>query len=173
MSDKPDTSGDDAPPATPSEADDSNTADADRGSGVEPEGANAEGQPDSDDGSGGEVVSAEVQRCRTVALLCYVISIVSIVPIITRDNEYTLYHAKQGLLLFIAIVAGPVVFTVLMITLSAVGLGTLVTLISWAYWIAVIVLVVIGAMNAWKGLRSPLPVIGPFAEKLFRGITKV
>lgn len=173
MSDKPDTSGDDAPPATPSEADDSNTADADRGSGVEPEGANAEGQPDSDDGSGGEAVSAEVQRARTVALLCYVISIVSILPIITRDNEYTLYHAKQGLFLFILLLAGSFLFPVLATALSVVGLGFVVTLISPAYWIALIVLVVIGAMNAWKGLRSPLPVIGPFAEKLFRGITKV
>lgn len=172
MSEKPNTSGD-APPAPPSETDDSSTADADRASETAPEDADAEGQPASDDGSAGEAVSAEVQRCRTVALLCYVISIVSIVPIITRDNEYTLYHAKQGLFLFILLLAGSFLFPVLATALSVVGLGFVVTLISPAYWIALIVLVVIGAMNAWKGLRSPLPVIGTFAEKLFRGITKV
>lgn len=120
-----------------------------------------------------EAVSAkEAEDGKIFALLCYIIMIFSIVPIIQRDNAFSLYHAKQGLILLIAAIVGNIALTIVWIVLGIVGLDIVGTILSLAFMVAVIALIVIGAMNAWNGRQRPLPVIGPFGEKLFKGMKK-
>jgi uncharacterized membrane protein len=88
---------------------------------------------------------------RALAALSY-LSFLFILPgILTPQDEFARYHAKQGLKLFIfGIIAD--------LLISAFGLGFLV-------WIARIYLAVRGISNAINGRKEPLPSIGTIGDK--------
>jgi uncharacterized membrane protein len=90
----------------------------------------------------------------TMAVIAY---IVFFVPLLTdaKDDPFVKYHVKQGLMLLIAGVAVWLIINVLPI----IGL-----LIAPILDIAIIVLLVIGIMNAVNGVEKPLPFIGHYAE---------
>lgn len=94
----------------------------------------------------------DVEENKLMAALSY-LWIMWLVPLlIKRDSAYTQYHAKQGLMLFIA--------------------ESLSVLISWipvvniCVFIFLIFLAVIGITNALKGAAVPLPVVGKFVHYL-------
>ena len=74
-------------------------------------------------------------------------SILFVLPYIFRkDDDFAMYHAKQGRNLFIAGIIGDIVGGLL-------GLG-------WLVGLARILLALIGISNVIKGLKKPLPFIG-------------
>jgi len=84
------------------------------------------------------------------------IGILFLIPLlVSKDNAFAQFHAKQGLVLFIAEVA-----TMLIAWIPI--LGWLVGFIAWIIWI---ILSLIGIMNVLGGKQVPLPIIGKFAEK--------
>jgi uncharacterized membrane protein len=89
-----------------------------------------------------------------MAVLAY---IVFFVPLLTdaKDDPFVKYHVKQGLMLLIAGIAVWLIINVLPI----IGL-----LIAPILDIAIIVLLVMGIMNAINGVEKPLPFIGSYAE---------
>lgn len=112
----------------------------------------------------------EVEEGKAFAILSYVLAFVSLpfflVPLIMRNNDFALYHAKQCLLLWIAGAAGSMVCGLL--SLACIGL-----LMFPLLFIALLVLAIMGLMTASKGEVKPLPVIGKYAEDWFKGIRKV
>ena len=89
------------------------------------------------------------------AILSY-IGILFLVPLLMcKDNRFAQFHAKQGMVLFIAEVA------TMMIAWIPI-LGWLAGFIAWITWI---ILSLIGIMNVLGGKQVPLPIIGKFAEK--------
>jgi len=44
----------------------------------------------------------EVEEGKVFAILGYIIPILCLIPLITRNNEFSLYHGKQVLLIWIA-----------------------------------------------------------------------
>lgn len=117
------------------------------------------------------VFSKEVEEGRTFAILSYALGIISLpfflVPLIMRNNEFSLYHSKQCLILGLCCIAVGVVGTVL----------TPVFCIGIVLWIVglifLLVLDIMGLVNAVKGEQKPVPVIGKYAEDWFKGLTKV
>jgi uncharacterized membrane protein len=111
----------------------------------------------------------EIEEGKSFAVLSYVLSFIGLpfflIPLIMRNNEYSLYHAKQCLILWIGGLVGGVVSGMLM----AVCIGAI---LAPAVWIAMIVFCVMGLMNATKGLMKPLPLIGKFGEEWFKGLKK-
>ena len=86
--------------------------------------------------------------------------ILFLVPLLAKkDNKFALYHAKQGLILFIAEIVIWVVAFILMF----------IRFVGWAIaailWIAILVLFIIGIVNAATGKYKALPLIGQIAEK--------
>lgn len=74
------------------------------------------------------------------------------VPLLTdaKNDPFVKFHVKQGLTLFIA--------------------GFIISILSWmpiVRWLnaAIIILLIVGVMNAANGREKPLPLIGRFAEK--------
>ena len=89
------------------------------------------------------------------AILSY-IGILFLVPLLVcKDNAFAQFHAKQGLVLFIAEIA-----TMLIAWIPI--LGWLVGLVAWIVWL---VLSIIGIINVVNGKQVPLPIIGKFAGK--------
>lgn len=105
----------------------------------------------------------EIDDGKVFAILGYIISILCIVPLIQRDNAFSLYHAKQVLLLIIA--------CVVLIVVNVIPCAGQIT--SQIGFLVIFVLDIIGLVYACKGEAKPIPVIGKLAEQWFKGITKV
>lgn len=89
-----------------------------------------------------------------MAIVAYVLFFI---PLLTdaKNDPFVKYHVKQGLVLFIASVGVMIISRVLMIYVFA-----------WILNIGLLVLFVIGIMNAINGKEVPLPFIGQFADKI-------
>ena len=108
------------------------------------------------------VSAKEIEEGKVFAILSYVIPLFFLVPLIQRNNDFSLYHAKQVLLLAICAI---VLHAVLAASCFLVFLTPIASL-------AVLVFVVLGLINAVKGEIKPIPLIGSFAEKWFAGLKK-
>jgi uncharacterized membrane protein len=102
---------------------------------------------------------ADIEQNKVMAILAY-IGILVIVPLLAaKQSPYARYHTVQGFNLFVIAVACYIVLQILMAILplfvSAI-LSFLFSLLS----IALLVLAIIGIINAAQGKAKELPVIG-------------
>lgn len=101
--------------------------------------------------------SKDVEENKVWAAIGY-LGILFLIPLLAKkDSPYAQYHAKQGLALFIA---GLIV-----------GVASALPLIGWFLiapigGILLLILFIIGLINALGGKTQPLPVIGKMAEGL-------
>jgi uncharacterized membrane protein len=84
-----------------------------------------------------------------------------------RDNDFSLYHAKQCMMIWIAGLAGGMISS-LLIAVFCLGILTGIAL-----GIFIIVITIMGLTNATKGIMKPLPLIGKYSDEWFKGISKV
>ncbi len=116
------------------------------------------------------VDAKEFEEGKIFAILSYVLSLVGIpfflIPLIMRNNEYALYHAKQCLMLCIA---GIILFTI-SAPLCAICIGFILLP---AAGIFLLVLTIMGLINATKPELKPIPLLGKLADNWFKGIKKV
>ena len=105
----------------------------------------------------------DAQDNKVMAILAY-IGILVLVPIFAaKESPFARFHANQGLVLFIAMVAFSIIAQVVTIVLVMIApalalIGTLLSLVS----IVFIVLAIIGIINAAKGEAKELPIIGKY-----------
>jgi len=101
-----------------------------------------------------ENIAQNQQKNTGMAVIAY---IVFFIPLLTesKNDPFVKYHVKQGLTLFIA----GVIVWLIMIVIPILGL-----LIAPILNIILLVLLVLGIINAAKGLEKPLPLIGQFAD---------
>lgn len=108
------------------------------------------------------IPAQEIDEGKVFAILSYIIPILFIVPLIQKNNAFSLYHAKQVMLLIIASLA--------------IGFVNVIPCLGQIVWavgaLFLFVLGIIGLINAIKGEAKPIPLIGKFAEEWFKGITK-
>ena len=113
---------------------------------------------------------ADTQEGKVFAILSYALSFVSLpfflVPLIMRNNAFALYHAKQSLMIWLAGIA----VSIVSIILTAICIGPILGLVGGVF---LLVLNVMGLVNAAKCEAKPLPLIGKWAEDWFKGIQKV
>ena len=114
--------------------------------------------------------SREVEEGKVFAILSYALSIIGLpfflIPLIMRNNEFSLYHAKQTLIIWLAGIAAGIVSGILSFICIGIVLGV-------AAAIFLLVLTIMGLINAAQGEEKPLPLIGQWGEEWFKGITKV
>lgn len=90
-----------------------------------------------------------------IAILSY-LGILFLIPLlVSKDNRFVQFHAKQGLVLFIVEII--------------IALIAWIPIIGWIgapiLWIICLVLSIIGIVNVVTGKQNPLPIIGKFAGK--------
>ncbi len=96
------------------------------------------------------------------SLLCYLISIIGVLIVLLTKKErtnFSLYHAKQGLVLFIVEIIISIIASLFM-WIPFIG-----WLIYTVLWILMLVLVILGSINSLKGETKELPIIGKYARK--------
>lgn len=95
---------------------------------------------------------ADVEKNKGMAILAYIIFFIPLLA--AKESKFAMYHANQGLILFLAAIIANVV-------------GTIIPLIGWFLILpianlAIIILAVLGIINAAQGQMKPLPLIGQF-----------
>ncbi len=112
---------------------------------------------------------ADVDEGKVFAILSYALSFLGIpfflVPLIMRNNDFSLFHAKQCLILWLGGIAASVVG----VPLTAVCIGRIILPVAGIF---LLVLGLMGLINAVKGLQKPLPLIGKWGVDWFKGIKK-
>jgi uncharacterized membrane protein len=107
-----------------------------------------------------------VQEDKTVAILAYCTLIGYIIAIVLHGNNKTklgTYHLRQATGLLIIAVGYWIVSLILMFIPF---LGFLFAIISPFVGLGILVLLILGIMNAANGQEKPVPLVGPFAEKM-------
>lgn len=105
----------------------------------------------------------EVEEGKVFAILGYIIPILCLIPLIQRDNAFSLFHGKQVLVLWLG-----------MMVMSLVNIVPCLGQIIWACCaILVLVLDIMGLVAAIKGEMTPIPIVGGWAADWFKGITKI
>jgi uncharacterized membrane protein len=116
------------------------------------------------------VFPPEVEEGRSIAVLSYALLIGMVpyffLPLVWRNNEFTLYHAKQCHAIWVAalvllVIAAPLMFICIGFIIAAVAI------------IGALILCIQGIMNALKGEIKPLPIVGKWGEEWFKGVRRV
>ncbi len=95
----------------------------------------------------------DAEKNKGIAISAYFIFFLPLLA--AKDSKFAIYHANQGLNLFLFALIG---WTVSFVT-AFILIGFLIGLI---VWIAIIVFLILGVINAAKGEMKPLPLIGKF-----------
>jgi uncharacterized membrane protein len=97
-----------------------------------------------------------------MGVLAY-LGILCLIPLLAaKDSEFAQFHAKQGVTLFaieigIVLLQWVIGFIALM---GGFGFFALISLLVWIVWLGVLVLSVIGIINAVGKKMTPLPIVG-------------
>ncbi len=92
-----------------------------------------------------------------------------LVPMLAaKENRYAQYHARQGATLWITVAGASIAAFILQTVASMVSgmLAQAIGCLSLIVFLPLLVLMVIGIVNALQGQAKELPVIGQFASKL-------
>ncbi len=97
-----------------------------------------------------EIDQEDVEKNKSFAILAYIIFLIPL--LLARESKYAMYHANQGLILFLAAV-------ILNVFSSFIPFIGKFLIIPFGY-LALIILAVLGIVNASKGEMKALPIIG-------------
>ena len=86
-----------------------------------------------------------------MAIIAYIIFFIPL--LVGHRSPFVTYHTNQGTILFIVAILGQIILAIIPI------IGGILTLL---YSLAIIVLVIMGIMNAARDKMKPLPLIGHF-----------
>ena len=104
---------------------------------------------------------SDIEQNKTMAILSY-FGILVLIPIfVTPNSKFVRFHANQGLILFIIEVAFIIVQAILRGIIFAISwrLSFLLTIVS-LIWIPLVILAILGIVNAVNGRAKELPIIG-------------
>ncbi|MDR3309664.1 MAG: zinc ribbon domain-containing protein, partial [Tannerella sp.] len=101
----------------------------------------------------------DAEANKLMAILAY-LGILVLVPILAaKESPFARFHANQGLLLLLTSIVGGIVVGILATILAFVSVVLAGALYS-VFYLAILALAIIGIINAVKGEKKELPVIG-------------
>ena len=110
---------------------------------------------------------------KTVAIIAYVTFIGFIVALVLNNgpkkNALGQFHLRQALGLIIFWVAGLTLFVILGLTFSHGLFGLVINLACRGYFIGLLVLFILGLVDAVNGRRKPVPVVGELIQQKLAG----
>ncbi|MCX6783775.1 MAG: DUF4870 domain-containing protein [candidate division WWE3 bacterium] len=84
-----------------------------------------------------------------MAAISYLWILSIVMYFVKKDDEFVRFHAKQGMVLFIAELV-----------------CTIIPVINFFAWIVFLIIAIVAASKAYKGERWVMPVVGGIAEKI-------
>ncbi len=120
---------------------------------------------------------AEIADGKALSVISYALNFIGIpffvVPLIMRSDRFSLYHAKQCLILWLVAIIGGIAWkiVVMIIGLVTCGIGFLVALpLTIMLVVGLWVINILGLINAANGRCAPHWLIGTLGENWFAGI---
>jgi uncharacterized membrane protein len=104
----------------------------------------------------------DIEKNKVMAIMAYIIWLVPYFG--AKDSKFAMYHAKQGLVLFIASIALYIAYWLLWRILPWSMWG-FISLVSTVFSLAILALAIIGIINASKGEAKELPIIGQYSKR--------
>jgi len=120
----------------------------------------------------------QINEGKSLAWLAY-LGILFLIPLLAhKDNPFSKYHARQGMVLFFVEVALGIVWGILYAIALAIAFGiggvgfclVLVWIIMPLAYLFVGILALIGLIQALSGKFWKMPILGNLAEKWFKGM---
>jgi len=102
----------------------------------------------------------EAAEFKIHAILCYLGIFFIIALIVGKDSKFCKFHVNQGIVLFILVLIGSVISTVLSFVLAVIGLGFIGWLLSSVVGLYALANLVYAAININQGKSKQLPIIG-------------
>ena len=106
----------------------------------------------------------DAEANQAMAVIAY-IGILCLIPLLTGDykkSTFLKFHTNQGVVLFITNITLLISSWILAAIFGAMRLWVLIPFITTVVWIGILVLMILGIINAVNGVMKPLPVIGKF-----------
>ncbi|MCL2179149.1 MAG: DUF4870 domain-containing protein [Cystobacterineae bacterium] len=115
---------------------------------------------------GAETVQSEDK----VMLVLSYLGLFCLIPFFIAKNDYVKWHARQGLAFSIVVIVLSVALQILTILLAKALASLLIvaTLLSFAFFLGVFVVMVLAIIKALKGIRWPIPFVAGLSAKLFK-----
>lgn len=104
----------------------------------------------------------DIEKNKVMAIIAYIIFFIPYLA--AKDSKFAMYHAKQGLVLFLGSLALYLAYSLLWRILPWSMWSFLGTLY-WVGSLVVLAFAIIGIMNASRGEAKELPIIGQYAKK--------
>ncbi len=100
----------------------------------------------------------DIEKNKGMAVLGY-IGILCLIPLLAaKESKFAQFHAKQGLALFL--------FEIVVGILYAIpGVNVIMFFIGWILYVLILILAIMGIVNALGGKYWKMPVLGGLAEK--------
>jgi uncharacterized membrane protein len=115
-----------------------------------------------------------IEEGKVFALLAY-LGILCLVPLLAKkDNKFAYFHAKQGLVLFIAEIALFIVIIIIMVIVGILGMAIgfiagILSILVWLLWflcsLGFLALSIIGIVQSLNGKYWEMPILGKYATK--------
>ena len=102
-----------------------------------------------------KIEEAKKGKVNPMAILSYIGILVLVPLLVEKQDEFVKFHARQGLVLFICEIG-----TMLISWVPIIG-----WLFGFLLWILWLVFSIIGIINVLNGKKTPLPIIGQFADR--------
>jgi uncharacterized membrane protein len=122
-------------------------------------------------GAGYANLAQDAEANKVWGILSYIIFLIPLLAA-PKNSKYARYHVNQGLSLFIVALGLSIIIGIISAIVSAIALRSavyylgggfagliIVSILSWAEGIAVLVFAILGIVHAAKGELKPLPVI--------------
>jgi len=111
----------------------------------------------------------ETEAGKVMAAVAYGLTLafalpLGLLPMVTRDNRYSLYHGKQA---FMAWIVVAVLFAAAAPLMMVCGIGVIPLGVGM---VCHLLFNIMGLVNAIQGKAQPLPLIGPWAQQWFKGV---
>ena len=99
-----------------------------------------------------------VETGKAFAILSYLVPFFFLVPLIQKRNPFAQFHARQALAI--------IVVSILLTLVAYILPLALLRLASPVFLLIQVALIVFGVLHAARGQATPLPVVGPHAERV-------
>lgn len=101
---------------------------------------------------------------KLMGILAYLGILVLIPLLAAKESKFAQYHAKQGINLFAAEIVLSILYWVIgLLAVFTGGIGFFLFPVLGLLWIGLLVLAIMGIINAINGEEKPLPLIGGFS----------
>ena len=111
----------------------------------------------------------DITKGKTNAILAYCTPIGWIIGFILHNNDksrFAAFHLRQGL----GVMCLGLALTFISVFFIAFWMPFVFLPVRWLINLCILALAIIGIINANNGKTTPLPLVGPFFEKIFSGL---